>query len=775
MIAPVVFESFPVPEQGIVLVPDSDGSFRLANSSDKLQSHLNPAAALVWSYCDGFRSVRDIVNIVSSFDVGVETGEVEQQVLKLLKQFRDEGFLQLSVQRRGRNRFGNQAMLPEPAGASWVDVFRYNTNQPVVQDRYSARGARLVEFCLGSYADTRLPPCSADISYSKQQAGSGVLLLEHGDGVLKLQCLHDGEAQIDDQNRIIETLLRQGVEIPEGLRCWLIRGDGMCFKPDHAQGPHIGINRKTDARQVILVPGAGRESYVGAALAVRMKATRNQCCAWHEKSDTAWWGGVTTEVEDTREFEPLSGYRLLRYYSDNPTEKIHLHPVSYPDGMEDGMISAKGSFSGPEVFRHKCLVVAEGGDNASSLSWYFCGNSVVLMRPPAVEHMLSFELKPWVHYVPLEADPADILVKLDWVLHNEEEARSIVARAHDHLRWFAGPECLWACNEVIRRVAGESRGNARGKTVFAQACPIQPRRKPDKTPVVFYGHYGGPAFRLGGSIIIEALNQHGIPAYSGENISLDAISDSIVVLVHRVVLSDSGEEVHRGGRLRRLLLELRSRNNIIVYDVRDQLRFVDADNPARDLVDQIIFPTRVFMRRFLENGGATARLEAIHGFCDPRILHHKTSSVTEDRLCAVYYGRPYVWPPGDSARFDLLQPRTSMDMNSHLDALKQYNLHIDVNDDMATRERKPLTKIFTAAGCKANIITERTERTLEILPPDYPFFIEHPEQLTQMLDFAKSEYGGPLWHKGLTQMADIRSIYTVEEYMKHFVPLLESL
>jgi hypothetical protein len=81
------------------------------------------------------------------------------------------------------------------------------------------------------------------------------------------------------------------------------------------------------------------------------------------------------------------------------------------------------------------------------------GNSVVLMPEPHLDHILYFGLQPWVHYVPLENDPKDILRKLDWVLDNQDKAQEIVARAHERLRWLSGPEYLWACNEVLNRIA----------------------------------------------------------------------------------------------------------------------------------------------------------------------------------------------------------------------------------------------------------------------------------------------------------------------------------
>jgi hypothetical protein len=73
-------------------------------------------------------------------------------------------------------------------------------------------------------------------------------------------------------------------------------------------------------------------------------------------------------------------------------------------------------------------------------------------------------MNPWEHYVPLENAPEDILVKLRWVLNHPAEAQQIVARTHERLRWLAGPEYLWACREVMRRIAsaGGNRFSTQG-------------------------------------------------------------------------------------------------------------------------------------------------------------------------------------------------------------------------------------------------------------------------------------------------------------------------
>lgn len=186
-----------------------------------------------------------------------------------------------------------------------------------------------------------------------------------------------------------------------------------------------------------------------------MEELRHSWLPWEEKSDTAWWGGALTGDRGKHD-EPrtLTRREVLYYFRDHPSDELSLHltelskTAELPPGLE-----LEDPFTKRTAYSHKCLLLLPGNDLASGSSWYFAGNSVVLMPRPHLEHILYFEMNPWERYAPLENDPADILVKLQWVLDNQEEAQQIVANSHERLRWLCGSEYLWACNEVLRRIA----------------------------------------------------------------------------------------------------------------------------------------------------------------------------------------------------------------------------------------------------------------------------------------------------------------------------------
>jgi hypothetical protein len=261
-----------------------------------------------------------------------------------------------------------------------------------------------------------------------------------------------------DTKKIIPALISQCAVIPEALKCWIVGGDSCGRNSQPEQGVHVAGMRRAVHRHLVLVPSSCRERYLGVKLQEQMDELRQSWVPWEEKADTAWWGGALTgHWWKTNEPKTITRGEVLSYYRDNPSEKVRLDLTELPPNINaPSGIELKGRFTKQQAFKNKCLIMLPGNDIASSSSWYFCGNSVVLMPKPHLEHILYFEMEPWVHYVPITNDPADILVKLQWVLDNEAQAKEIVANSHQRLRWLCGPEYLWACNEVLRRIAEPS-------------------------------------------------------------------------------------------------------------------------------------------------------------------------------------------------------------------------------------------------------------------------------------------------------------------------------
>jgi hypothetical protein len=101
----------------------------------------------------------------------------------------------------------------------------------------------------------------------------------------------------------------------------------------------------------------------------------------------------------------------------------------------------KNEISIPQMREYKYLLSMEGNDVATNLKWALHSNSVVLMPPPHVESWFAESLlKPYVHYVPIKPDFADLLdIKL-WCDTHPKECAQIIKNAHAFVREFRNQE-----------------------------------------------------------------------------------------------------------------------------------------------------------------------------------------------------------------------------------------------------------------------------------------------------------------------------------------------
>lgn len=323
-------------------------------------------------------------------------------------------------------------------------------NYQPVPGRKSAKAERLVEYCLGDFSHQPVPTCSRQRRYLRQRS---TLLLETSADVATTSASRGRVNR--DTKKIVSALISQRAKIPSNLRVWLIRGDGAGAHSDPAQGVHLTGMRSTSRRDLVLAPTGCRNRLLGPALKQQMTELKQLWIPWDQKSNTAWWGGALTgDCWNNSSSAVLTRRNLLEYFTQQPSEKVSCHLTELPMKAQPVPgLKPQASFSKQSAFSHKCLLLLPGNDIASGSSWYFCGNSVVLMPEPTLEHILHFEMEAWEHYIPLDPDPADVLVKLQWVIENPIKAQKIVANSHERLRWLCGEEYLWACNEVLRRIA----------------------------------------------------------------------------------------------------------------------------------------------------------------------------------------------------------------------------------------------------------------------------------------------------------------------------------
>jgi len=108
---------------------------------------------------------------------------------------------------------------------------------------------------------------------------------------------------------------------------------------------------------------------------------------------------------------------------------------NYPGRKSDELVKERITI--PEMLKNKYLLSVEGNDVASNLKWILSSQSVCI-KPPArtVSWLMEDRLVPWVHYVPVRQDFADLREKLEWCRTHPRKCQEIIKAANDYMNRF---------------------------------------------------------------------------------------------------------------------------------------------------------------------------------------------------------------------------------------------------------------------------------------------------------------------------------------------------
>jgi hypothetical protein len=137
------------------------------------------------------------------------------------------------------------------------------------------------------------------------------------------------------------------------------------------------------------------------------------------------------------------------------------------DGFDVGFVNHTGEMgkmygSVPEIARYrrpfashadqlrfKYLISIRGHDVGTSFGWQLASKSVLLKENYRWEVFFDCHLQPWDHYVPVEADFADVLNKVAWCEANPDACEAMAARRREIVPLLIDPEVR---KEALRRV-----------------------------------------------------------------------------------------------------------------------------------------------------------------------------------------------------------------------------------------------------------------------------------------------------------------------------------
>ena len=109
-----------------------------------------------------------------------------------------------------------------------------------------------------------------------------------------------------------------------------------------------------------------------------------------------------------------------------------------------------------------------------------------------------------------------------------------------------------------------------------------------------------------------------------------------------------------------------------------------------------------------------------------------------------------------------------------------FNCHISIRKDGSDHFKyKTSAKVVTAAALGHNIITTKENSALDVLPSDYPFYLDNSSTkcFMEMVELVKADYNSDrtLWKRGLDMMADVKNNYNIENTVTDYINYIYEL
>nr|WP_255720244.1 glycosyl transferase family 90 [Acuticoccus kalidii] len=175
---------------------------------------------------------------------------------------------------------------------------------------------------------------------------------------------------------------------------------------------------------------------------------------FREKDRRLLWRGTTTgrfHRTNPHHWEDRgSRYFIMRFNAQNENPNIDIGFTDILDNIRqrladesdvnlDAHVRPKVSLA--EHLQSKYLLSLEGNDVATGLKWMLASNSVVIMPPPLIQTWACEGLlKPFVHYVPVRQDLADLEDVYQWCVAHDDECEAIAEHGKAFIASFMRPK-----------------------------------------------------------------------------------------------------------------------------------------------------------------------------------------------------------------------------------------------------------------------------------------------------------------------------------------------
>eukprot|EP00986_Skeletonema_menzelii_P020949 scaffold32788_cov166-Skeletonema_menzelii.AAC.1 len=135
---------------------------------------------------------------------------------------------------------------------------------------------------------------------------------------------------------------------------------------------------------------------------------------WEKKIDKVVWRGRIT------------GYTYKD--GDRPRQKLVQYARDFLDIMDIKPSTAKSKMPQDDFQRYKAILDIDGNAWSARLGKLLCYNSVVIKVESSYVGYWEKEIKPWVHYIPVEADFSDLEKTVRYVMdsQNNEQIQQVI-------------------------------------------------------------------------------------------------------------------------------------------------------------------------------------------------------------------------------------------------------------------------------------------------------------------------------------------------------------
>lgn len=236
----------------------------------------------------------------------------------------------------------------------------------------------------------------------------------------------------------------------------------------------------------------------------------------------------------------------------------------------------------------------------------------------------------------------------------------------------------------------------------------------------------------------------GICVDSGNVQYIRKIKNSHVVLLKRSI----------GGYYDPNLIEhLRKQNNTITYIVVDGFS-VNPDKFKADfrahssLYDLVMFPSEYTNNMFKD----MVNSDILYHIWDPKLKPN-----TSKKFGVCYFGLSRSNKVHMVDGVDHISSSDGPGRKSYYERLSNYTCHYAVRgSEYSEFKRGTNTKLSVAAACGSNIICSRDYSFMDLIE-DYDYYVDGVDEISEMLNRAKAEYGTKKWRGNLVKLEAVKA------------------